>query len=278
MNSKQNEIKLIDLIKVSGVALKDYKIHCARGVVTSPLEVFFNGKFKEWQERQNQKNFERSQVLSMIFHNSDKWLFAGLWDVHDVKKKKNRKLKKDYYQYSTTEVEGLEHLTGRVIIKFEKKFRASYLKGEKYGEQLVVSKVLNRRMSVKDFPGYNKVLLTKGLLKTVVREEISSWKSALSNVAGIYVISDKKKGKLYVGSAYGEGGIWQRLKTYIKNGHGGNKDLKIVIKTKGEKYTDNFQFSILEVCDLNSSKEDVIKRENHWKEVLLTRKFGYNRN
>jgi len=39
--------------------------------------------------------------------------------------------------YSTEEVAGLEHLAGRAVVKFRKEFRASYLKGEKYADQLV---------------------------------------------------------------------------------------------------------------------------------------------
>lgn len=57
-------LKLIDLIRLSGVSLTDYKIHCATGVTNPPLGAFFAGRWKEWQETQNQKNFECEQILS----------------------------------------------------------------------------------------------------------------------------------------------------------------------------------------------------------------------
>ena len=54
--------------------------------------------------------------------------------------------------------------------------------------------------------------------------------------------------------------------------------LKKLLNTKGKDYSQNFQFSILEVSDLNKNKESVIDREVHWKEVLKTREFGLNKN
>ena len=60
--------------------------------------------------------------------------------------------------------------------------------------------------------------------------------------------------------------------------HGGNKEIKALLKNKGYNYSSNFQFSILEICDLNASKDYIISRESHWKNVLLTRKFGLNKN
>ena len=43
-------IRLLDLITLAGVSLADYKIHCATGFNPTPLEAFFDGKFKQWQE------------------------------------------------------------------------------------------------------------------------------------------------------------------------------------------------------------------------------------
>ena len=38
-------IKFIDLLKIAGVYLNSYKIHCAAGRDDSPLEAFFEGRF-----------------------------------------------------------------------------------------------------------------------------------------------------------------------------------------------------------------------------------------
>jgi len=133
-------------------------------------------------------------------------------------------------------------------------------------------------MSVGDFPGYNSVLLSYPLLRTITREDLPSWRSALSSVSGVYVITDNETGKLYVGSAYGGNGIWQRWQAYAKSGHGGNKELKALLREHGRDYVKHLQFSVLEVCDLNASKDYVISRETQWKNVLRSREFGYNEN
>ncbi len=59
-------IKLIDLLKISGVYLNSYKIHCAAGKDDSPLEAFFEGRFKSWQEHQSQQNFRCDEIISLI--------------------------------------------------------------------------------------------------------------------------------------------------------------------------------------------------------------------
>jgi group I intron endonuclease len=107
---------------------------------------------------------------------------------------------------------------------------------------------------------------------------LPSWRSALKSFSGVYVITDNKTGKHYIGSAYGGEGIWQRFVLYARNVHGGNRELKQLLEKHGKDYFNNFQLSILEVCDLNANKDYVLSRESHWKDVLRSREFGYNEN
>ena len=269
-------IKLVDLLELAGLELSNVKIHCATSDRHPPLDAFFAGQFKKWQEHQSQKNFECDKVVSLIHLWESKWLFAGVFSVEDVKE--NKKGKKVWYEYKTKEVSGLDHLIGKVIIHFEKKFRASYLRDTKFLNELVVDSIRNTRMTIGDFPGYNRVLLSIHNLKTIISESNPSWRGALSNMAGVYLVVDKKTGKQYVGSAYGDEGIWHRWTTYASNGHGGNKELKELLKENKISYSENFQFSILEVCDIRSSDDYVIERETYWKSVLLSREFGLNKN
>ena len=176
------------------------------------------------------------------------------------------------------EVEGLPHLVGRAIVTFSKTFRASYLRGEKYADQLIVTELRPKRMSVGDFPGYNSVLLSLRVLRVIGDEQNPSWRNPLKSVSGVYLIMDRATGKPYVGSANGGEGIWQRWSQYADNGHGGNKELKSLLAEKGAEYANNFQYSILEVTDLNIGDEQVLLREAHWKRVLCSREFGYNQN
>jgi hypothetical protein len=70
--------------------------------------------------------------------------------------------------------------------------------------------------------------------------------------------------------------LWQRWTTYAITGHGGNEELKTLLKDKGESYKFNFQFSILEICDFRSIVDE---RERYWKTALQSNvPFGYNKN
>ncbi|MGB8368496.1 MAG: GIY-YIG nuclease family protein [Limisphaerales bacterium] len=86
-----------------------------------------------------------------------------------------------------------------------------------------------------------------------------------------YLIKYKKDGRLYVGSAYGKGGILDRWFEYGRTGDAGNK--KLVGLDPFE-----FEFSVLEICPATMSAEEVIEREKRWKKCLGTREFGLNDN
>jgi len=269
-------INLTDLIKLAGVDLDEFKIHCATGKNAAPLEAFFDGTFRQWQERQNQLNFQCKQIVSLIHLGGAKWLFAGVFNVLGVVPGKWKPT--TCYTYRTQEVVGLDDLTGRAVVEFNKTFRASYLRGETLADQLNVVAIREQRMTIGDFPGFNSVLLSMAMLRTLVRELHPSWRTALSNVAGVYLIVDTSTGKNYVGSAYGGEGLWQRWSAYASNGHGGNKENRDLLKQEGENHSQCFQFTVLEVCDINASDDYVISRETHWKKALLSREFGLNSN
>ncbi len=129
------------------------------------------------------------------------------------------------------------------------------------------------------FPGYNKVLLTHKDLQTIIRLEAPEWKTALQSVKGVYCITDTSTGQLYIGSASGDsGGIWQRWSSYanVSNLTGGNKTFEELKKCGADYIIDNFTYSILEIFDMRTKREDIIRREEYWKRVFKTVKFGMN--
>lgn len=272
-------LKLIDLIKLFGIELHNFKIHCAKpddNEKMTPNEAFFDGTFRQWQERQSRKNFECEHILSLIHLEKDQWLFAGVYVVDDVKPGSWKNT--PCCQYTTHEVTGLEDLTGKAIVQFKQTSRAPYLWGTELINNLLVVELRNQRMTIGDFPGYKSVLLSYRMLQTVVRESDPSWRTALSNVAGIYLITDVSNGKLYVGKASGGKGIWQRWTDYATYRHGGDEEIKKLLLKEGNSHAEHFQFSLLEVFDIDSGDDYVLKRETHWKTVLKTREFGLNKN
>lgn len=175
----------------------------------------------------------------------------------------------------------MERYVGRLIATFRRpqglRGRAFYL--ESYLPQFSVAELLPQIYAGESFPGFENIQHDFGTLEAIVRTERADWKAALENAKGIYLIVDKSNGKKYVGSAYGEVGIWSRWACYIGTSHGWNDELVKLMDSKGSNYARaNFRFSVLEVMVRATPDQVVLNRESHWKRTLLTREFGYNRN
>lgn len=138
---------------------------------------------------------------------------------------------------------------------------------------------LKRTESLDHFPGYENVLVEHKILQRIAKNDFPEWKNALSKVKGIYCITDKSTGKVYIGSAScDEEGIWQRWKSYA-----GVNDLTVGnitfedFKNRGSDcIIDNFTYSILEVFDMRTDRDYIVRREEHYKRVFQSVKFGMN--
>ncbi len=249
---------------------KDKKIHFARGGVRpeDALNEFLMGDFKSWQEHQTNNNFGRKYVVALIRLGNMEWLYGGSYKVNGVKQTRNGN-----YKYDTTLTDIGEEYIGRAIIYYRRQFRQSYCFLERYIDELSVIELRRDSYEI-PFPGYDKVNLTWDELSLVI--DTDPWKTALSNQKGVYLITDSSNGKKYVGSATGSHMLLGRWKSYIENGHGGNKDLKSLSFIHIKKH---FSYSILEIYKSTTDDAVILEREQWWKEVLLTRgKFGYNKN
>ena len=145
----------------------------------------------------------------------------------------------------------------------------------KYGSALVPF--------INQFPRDTKLYqlnLSYNQLKSILDRGKKDWIAALESQKAVYLITDTNNGKLYVGSATSSYGmLLQRWSNYVSNGHGGNKELKRIVDSEGIEYVQSyFRYTILE--NYNSKVDDavVLERESWWKNILLTRTFGYNDN
>jgi hypothetical protein len=181
------------------------------------------------------------------------------------------------YRYTLLERPGTEELKGRLVVNF-KRTRIAHRLAEGIEKDLKVEEMYAKRLSIKEFPGYTRVNISKADLDLIVAQQVSTWRSVLGAVKGVYVISDIKTGKLYVGSATGEGGLWARWSDYSGSGHGGNKELIALLKEKGKDYSRHFRFAILETADTKTDEKEIERRETHWKKVLRSKEHGYNAN
>jgi|SRR5450830_83055 len=272
-------MKVFDFLRIQEPSLtpKNCKVHLAHfNQYEQPLDVFIEGRFDEWQSWQNNRNFQRAFVLSFVqAETTTSWLFAGLYRVNGCEAVEKPKA---HYIYKLERVSSCEDLVGRLYASSPYTKRNSYVYGETLAADLEISQLLPRRLSIKDFPGYKLVEVPKTQLDIIVRNNIPTWRTALSNVKGIYLISDKRTHKLYVGKADGAEGIWGRWCTYAKNGHGGNVALKEELGLTSVDRQADLRFSLLEIADIHSTKDEILAREEHWKSVLMTRQSGFNRN
>ncbi|PWH07406.1 excinuclease ABC subunit C [Brachybacterium endophyticum] len=128
------------------------------------------------------------------------------------------------------------------------------------------------------FPGFDRLVISFTELQDMV--EISryrAWQHALSSVQGIYLITDETSGKHYVGKADGTERILGRWRRYARTGHGDNVALRALVGGDISRAT-SFRFSILRVFGPDTPKADVDHSEAHYKDALMSRTFGFNRN
>lgn len=279
-------IKLVDLLNIDENDYINYKLHFAigRDDKREPYNKFLIDQFKEWQECQTQKNWTRKYIISLIYYSKDLWLYGGVYEVLPINPSAISEGEWQGWKYETKLLDIHSDLIGRAVFYFKKEFRASYptleLKSAKgmSPSDIYVSSIFEKKVAITDFLGFDNVNINHETLRLIINDEISSWKSALSNVKGIYLITDKSTGKHYVGSACGEMCIWQRWSEYAKNGHGGNTELKELLRVNGDDHKFNFRYSVLEICNMSLGNEYILDRENYWKQVLMTREFGLNNN
>ncbi len=122
------------------------------------------------------------------------------------------------------------------------------------------------------FPGFDRLILDHAQLKAVMREpRYASWRTTLSSVLGVYLITDTRDGRHYIGKADGEESIRQRWHAYATNGHGGNIELKRLDPS-------SFRFSLLRVFDPATPTREINAAESHFKSALDSVRYGLNRN
>ena len=274
----------------SSLDWNEVKIHVAQKAgQIHPIDVF-SQSFNDWQNNWNGSYhsnhcWNRKYIFSIIElpRKHNQWLFGGIFKVISHKPAQIDHASKNGTTYKVELSSQGKPLIGRLIIQWKKDARAKGRKPESMLSQMSISEILPESYIGDDFPGYANINHSYAMLEKLWEESKQDWLTALIHCQGVYLITDIETGLRYVGSAYGEDGIWSRWGTYFQTGgHGNNKLLKKLLakKNHGVDYArKNFQISLLEQASSRDSEQYVILRENYWKEVLLTRtKFGLNDN
>lgn len=256
--------------------VEDYKVHFGRwNGVEQPLEAWARDEheWRGWQEyRPGRDDFNRPLIFSLLqfYHEADSWLFGGIFRVlarHE-----------DRYEVELTQCH--KSFIGRLKLRSPYRGRTTRANLENHYPHFEVQEILREPYSGRSFPGYEDIDISFNELTTLVKNHRPDWKAALESVKGIYLLTDTRTGRRYVGSAYGDQGVWSRWWAYVASGHGGNAELRCLVTDPTLDYCRiNFRFSLLEHRSSRTPDEVVIARETFWKRILLTRgEHGLNRN
>lgn len=274
------QLLLQDLLHISDDEMNQVKIKFNQfNGSTNPMDEYqldpevVNSRWLFW--RNKRRYFYVGQIAVCLLKLSE-----DLWLLTTIKRVVEEFNVQQGVNYRGEELPEYRALFGRVIIRFHKTFMTQ---GRYYREimnDLVVNQILPDQYDGDNFPGYDNVRLSYWQLSAIINKAKQDWVAALRSQKAVYLITDKNTGKLYVGSATSDNGmLLQRWTAYVKNGHGGNKELMALVEKLGFEYVkSHFQYSILENYNQKVEDKVILERESWWKETLQSRKWGYNAN
>ncbi len=231
------------------------------------LQHMLDGQYWNYEKKGNFSVGNISLGFVPIPSRPDCWLLFHVGEVTQDLKVRNG------VGYSYRDLDQYAKFIGRVVVRFHNPNQNLIRRGDTTLPLCQVEEILPQVYNNDIFPGYANVNISWRSLSIAIKKP--NWRTALANQKGVYLLVDDKTGKKYVGSAYGADMLLGRWESYINTCHGGNKLLK---KLKDDYIKDNFYFSILETFNYDADDKTIIEREKYWKEILKTRKFGYNDN
>jgi len=270
-----NEIRLNDILRFENLDNVKIRFILQFEKIWNPIEYYKSGNLKvmldgHYWNYTKYKSFKEGQTtigFIKINKNDDFWL---LFHIGKVVKDLNV-FNGAGYEYEI--VSEYEKYFGRLIVGYKNRSQNMVRNAKSVMDDCRVVQILPDTFDNDIFPGYDKVNISWKELYGVIEKD--NWKTALQNQKGVYLITDTLNGKMYVGSAYGENMLLGRWESYRNSGHGGNKELK---KLPFDYIKSNFRYSILDVFKSTIDDNVIIARENWWKDLLMSRKFGYNAN
>lgn len=274
MMKSNNKILLNEILKLDDTSKVKIRFNLMFKGNWNPIDFFKNAdtdtllEGQYWNYKKN-KSYKKGQITIGFIRLNDN----NLWLLFHVGRVTRDLNIFDGVGYEYEVLSDYEKYFGRLIVKFKNKAQTMIRLANSVIDECEVVQILPDTFDHDIFPGYDKVKVSWKELSRVITKE--GWKTALQNQKGVYLITDKSNGKMYVGSAYGENMILGRWDSYVRKGNGGNVELK---KINFEHIKKNFEYSILDIFKSTTDDQTILTRENWWKSVLKTREFGYNKN
>lgn len=166
--------------------------------------------------------------------------------------------------YRLSACDELSEFAGRLWIEWGAGYRSWIQRADSVPKPILE---LRRTFSEDPFPGFQALILNLSDIETIP----ATWISALSSTRGIYLLSCPRTREQYVGVASGSDGFLGRWRSYFASGHGGNVGLK-------SRDPSDYRISILETVGSSVTNADLLTLEALWKNKLLSRELGLNRN
>ncbi len=155
----------------------------------------------------------------------------------------------------------LEEYAGKLTIDWGPGYRSWVQRAHKVSKPLLE---LRRRLGDPAFPGYLRFMVPLSEIETLHE----SWVARLREVKGVYVLTCPRTRELYVGSATGEGGFYERWRQ-----HAGESGDAVQFRSREQS---DYQVAILEVAGSNASDRDILHAEQLWMKKLQTSEMGLN--
>ena len=230
--------------------------------------------FESYQSVQSKDRFPVGDLLAgFVVTEARKTVFLGIYRVNDVgicpPGSLDALLNHDvsgHFQYKLQRLDSLSSYRDKVVIDWGPGTRSWVQRAAKQAKPVIeITEQYEPR-----FPGFREFVRPVDEVPSLP----NGWQQVLRSVKGVYLLVDVESGRQYVGSAKGTDSLLGRWLEYSDGGDGGDVGLKAAAKG-GPR---NYQVSVLEVVGEYTPDETIEQLESYWKNKLLSRRFGLNRN
>jgi len=282
-----NELTFVDLLDKAKLNTSDVRLlrHQRHGPLgQTPYSLWMDDplKLNHYQSLQRidrRTRFNASFWASFVVTPQNETLFVGLFSSEKIGPAPSNYLypfddkplasheivKYNYYRCVLTS--HLASYIGRVVIDWGPGTRSWVQRADSSAGFNKTVVEIRQQFKEPDFPGYQNFIHPLSAIPSIPH----TWKTALSAVKGIYLLTCPKTKEQYVGKASGPDGFWGRWMEYYQTGHGGNVAMKA-------RNLSDYQISILDICSLFATEPEILALESLWKQKLQSREMGLNRN
>jgi hypothetical protein len=249
----------------------------ARG--SSPYALWLNRRedFETYQQLQSEECFrKREWIASFVVPPNNETLFAGIYrkigcgnlpdQLTECPSTGKTVNSETHVFYDLACDHRLDVWVGRLVVEWGEGYRAWIQNADSKDSGNKPILELRKAGHEPPFPGYRDFHEHIKDIPSIP----PTWQSHLKNCKGIYLLTCKDHGKIYVGKADGNEGFWGRFNEYAESGHGGNQGLKV-------HQTSGYMVTILEVLATPEPGE-LDRLEALWKKKLGSREWGLNKN